>query len=129
MAAMTRRPEEQLQRAVIGHLVWRARPGVFAFHVPNGGWRSRTEAAILKSIGTVAGVPDVLCIFEGRTYALELKAKGGRVTDVQRVTHDRMRAAGAEVATAVSESTRHSHSSSNGDYCGGDRHDRRGLSG
>jgi hypothetical protein len=101
MAAMTRRPEEQLQRAVIGHLVWRARPGVFAFHVPNGGWRSRTEAAILKSIGTVAGVPDVLCIFEGRTYALELKAKGGRVTDVQRVTHDRMRAAGAEVATAV----------------------------
>jgi len=47
---MTRRaqPEAALQRSVIQHLTWRARPGVFAFHVPNGGWRSRVEAAILK---------------------------------------------------------------------------------
>ena len=99
---MTRlnRPEQQYQRAVIQHIAWRARPGVFAFHVPNGGWRSRVEGAILKAIGTVAGVPDIICIFEGRCYALELKAERGRVTDVQRVVHERLREAGANVAVA-----------------------------
>ena len=42
---MTRRnqPEATLQRSVIQHLTWRARPGVFAFHVPNGGWRIAVE--------------------------------------------------------------------------------------
>jgi VRR-NUC domain len=95
---VTRRPEQQIQRGVIQHLAWRARPGVFAFHVPNGGWRSPIEAKILKAIGTVAGVPDIICIFEGRVYALELKSEGGRVTDVQRVVHERLCEAGAEVA-------------------------------
>jgi hypothetical protein len=100
--AVTRRrqPEAADQRAVIQHLAWRARPGVFAFHVPNGGWRSRVEGAILKAIGTVAGVPDIICIFQGRVYALELKAGRGRLTDVQRVVHDRLREAGANVAVA-----------------------------
>ena len=93
-------PEQVLQRAVVEHLCWRARPGVFAFHVPNGGWRSRVEGAILKAIGTVAGVPDILCIFQGRVYALELKAGRGRLTDVQRVVHERLREAGANVAVA-----------------------------
>jgi hypothetical protein len=99
---MTRlnRPEQQYQRAVIQHIAWRARPGVFAFHVPNGGWRSRVESAILKAIGTVAGVPDIICIFQGRVYALELKAGRGRLTDVQRVVHERLREAGANVAVA-----------------------------
>ena len=70
------------------------------FHVPLGGCRSRVEGAILKAIGTVAGVPDIICIFQGRVYALELKAGRGRVTDVQRVVHERLREAGANVAVA-----------------------------
>ena len=43
---MTRRaqPEAAIQRSVIQHIAWRARPGVFAFHVPNGGWRNRRRA-------------------------------------------------------------------------------------
>jgi hypothetical protein len=93
-----RRPEQELQRAVVQHLAWRARPRVFAFHVPLGGFRRSVEAAILKSIGTVAGIPDIICIFEGRCYCLELKSEHGRVTDVQRVVHERLREAGAEVA-------------------------------
>ena len=99
---MTRRrqPEAPLQRCVIQHLTWRARPGAFFFHVPLGGYRTCVEGAILKAIGTVAGVPDLICIFQGRCYALELKAGRGRLTDVQRVVHERLRAAGAEVAVA-----------------------------
>ena len=50
--------------------------------------------------GTVAGVPDIICISQGRCYALELKAERGRVTDVQRVVHERLREAGAHVAVA-----------------------------
>jgi hypothetical protein len=100
MTTRRRRPEQALQRSVIEYLVWRAKSDVFAFHVPNGGWRSPVEAAILESIGAVAGVPDVIVIYSGRTYALELKAEGGRVTGIQHVVHERLRAAVAIVAAA-----------------------------
>jgi hypothetical protein len=87
------RPEQALQRAVFQHFYLRARPGVFAFHPANGGWRSRVEAAILKSLGVRAGVPDA-----------GLKAPGGRLTAIQKAVHDAMRAAGAMVATRRSYS-------------------------
>jgi hypothetical protein len=99
---MTRRrcSEQQIQRCIFEHLAWLAAPGVFAFHVPLGGFRRPVEAAILKSIGTVPGIPDLICIFEGHCFCLELKSANGRLTDVQRIAHERMREAGATVATA-----------------------------
>jgi hypothetical protein len=100
MTVCRRQSEAQLQRAVLDHLRWRARTGVFAFHVPLGGYRRSVEAAILKSIGAVAGIPDIIVIYNGRCFALELKSKHGRLTDVQRVAHERLRAAGACVAVA-----------------------------
>ena len=102
---MTRRhdrPEDQIQRAVFEHLALRSAPGVFAFHPANGGWRSRIEVAILKGLGVHAGVPDVIAIKEGRTYALELKPPGGRLTAVQSIAHAALRAAGAAVVTSYS---------------------------
>ena len=69
-------------------------------HVPNGGWRSPIEAAIFKSIGTRAGAPDVIVIKDGHTYALELKADAGRLTDIQRATIAAMQSAGATCAVA-----------------------------
>ena len=96
-----RRPTEvQIQRAVIEHLLLRGHPDAFAFHCPNGGYRRPIEAAILKEIGTVAGVPDLFVVHGGRVFALELKAPGGRVSDVQHAVHERLRRAGAEVAVA-----------------------------
>jgi hypothetical protein len=74
---------------------------VFAFHVPNGGWRSRVEATILKSMGVVAGIPDVMLIRDAEMFGLELKAPGGRLTPAQIECHARLRAAGVKVATAV----------------------------
>jgi hypothetical protein len=93
-------PEQQIQRAVIEHLLLRGVPDAFAFHVPLGGYRRPIEAAILKECGTVAGVPDLIIIHAGRVFALELKAPAGRVSDVQAAVHDRLRRAGAEVAVA-----------------------------
>jgi hypothetical protein len=99
-AAMTRRPEQQIQHAVFQHFRARSAPRVFAFHPANGGYRKPIEAKILQGLGVTSGIPDVIAVKDGRTYALELKAEGGRVTDVQRVVHERMREAGAEVAVA-----------------------------
>jgi hypothetical protein len=99
---MTRRvrPERQIQKAVLGHLAWRAVPDVWWCHYPAGGWRSPIEAAILQSLGVVAGVPDLLLIHRGQLYGLELKAGAGRLTNTQSDMHEKMRRAGAIVATA-----------------------------
>src|SRR5215472_12283475 len=90
-----RRPEDAIQRAVFQHLRTRAAPGVFAFHPANGGYRKPVEAAIMKGLGVVAGVPDVFAVHNGRCFALELKAEGGRVTDKQLARIAALREAGA----------------------------------
>lgn len=60
--------------------------GYFAIHVPNGGVRSLMEAKLLKADGVLSGVSDVL-IFNPKTncrgVAIELKVKGGRVSESQ----------------------------------------------
>jgi hypothetical protein len=96
-----RRPEDAIQRAVFQHLRARGAPGLFAFHPANGGYRKPVEAAILKSMGVVAGVPDVIAIHEGRVFGLELKAEGGRATPKQQEAIAAMEAAG--VFTAIAE--------------------------
>jgi hypothetical protein len=95
-----RRPEAAIQRAVFQHLRARAAPNVFAFHPANGGYRKPIEAAIMKGMGVVAGVPDIIAIHDGRVYALELKAEGGRATPKQQEAIAAMEAAGAFTAIA-----------------------------
>jgi hypothetical protein len=95
-----RSPEATIQCAVFAHLRVRAAPGVFAFHVPNGGYRKPVEAAIMKGLGVAAGVPDIIAIHNGRVFALELKAEGGRTSDKQLATMAAMREAGAFTAVA-----------------------------
>jgi hypothetical protein len=95
-----KRPEDAIQRCVLQHLRIRAPRDAFYFHPANGGLRSPVEAAILNGLG-VAGVPDLVIIYQGRVFGLELKAEGGKPTDLQLEAHARMRTAGAEVATAV----------------------------
>lgn len=96
-----RRPEQSIQRAVFQHLKTRPARGVFAFHPANGGYRKPIEAKILKSCGVVAGVPDIIAIKGGHTYALELKAGRGKPTDDQRMAMWQMEQAGATVAVAT----------------------------
>ena len=92
--------EQALQRAVVAHLRVRGAPDSFSFHVANGGFRRPTEAAILKSMGVRAGVPDLICIYRGGVFALELKAEGGKLSDRQREVIELMQRAGATVAVA-----------------------------
>jgi hypothetical protein len=57
------------------------------------------EGAILKACGVRAGTPDIICIKDGRTFGL--KTVHGRLSQAQRLPHDEMRQAGAEVAAAI----------------------------
>jgi hypothetical protein len=81
------------------HLAARSAPRVFAFHCPNGGWRSPIEAAIMKGLGVRAGVPDVVAVRDGHFYGLELKATNGCLSAVQREAHAALIDAGATVQT------------------------------
>jgi hypothetical protein len=92
--------EQVIHRAVWQHVDARLVANAFAYHVPNGGARSKVEAAIFSGLGVVPGVPDLILIHDGHTFGLEIKCDGGRVSDDQRQVHDRMQAAGATVAVA-----------------------------
>jgi hypothetical protein len=97
---MTRRaqPEQQLQRSLIDHLRWCARSDVWWTHIPNGGLRSKIEAAIFRAIGVKAGAPDLLIVRAGQALFLELKAPGRlKLSPKQIECHNALRRAGATV--------------------------------
>jgi len=97
---MSRRknPEQQIHRAVAQHLRARGVPGLVWWHTPNGGTRGKVEGAILKAMGVRAGVSDFIFVHQGKIYALELKADGGRASEAQmKFLHD-IDAAGAFTA-------------------------------
>jgi hypothetical protein len=100
MTARRQRPEQAIQRAVFAHIRARGAPNLFAFHPANGGWRSKPEGAILKSMGVVAGTPDLFAVHQGRCYAMELKAEGGRATGAQLATIAALERAGAYTCIA-----------------------------
>jgi len=78
-----RNPETALQCTVVQHLLLRGVKGLVFFHVPNGGFRNKSEAALLKAMGTRAGVSDLILVHGGKFFALELKAQGGRASEEQ----------------------------------------------
>jgi len=98
-----KQPEAELQRAICKLLAYACNPGVVWFAVPNGGARSKTEAAIMKGLGVQRGVPDLAFVLPpGRAAFLELKAKGGKVKkdSPQAVMRARIEAAGGFCAEA-----------------------------
>ncbi len=77
-----KRPEQALHQAVYKYIRYAA-PKVLCFHVPNGGWRSKVEAGIFKSLGVMPGVADLLLFWPGHMAAIELKAGKGTQTPHQ----------------------------------------------
>lgn len=97
-----KRPEQQIHKAVADHLRQRGAPGLLWWHTANGaffgGRRNRKgmaiQGAIMKGLGVRAGVSDILALHDGKFFALELKADGGRATEEQLRFHDDVRANG-----------------------------------
>lgn len=78
------RPEQKLHIAVAQFLrvAWPA--DLLWFHCPNGGARSKPEAALLKVMGTLPGIPDLLFVMpNGQLAAIELKAADGQLSEAQ----------------------------------------------
>lgn len=71
--------ENAIHRAVVEHLRLRSKPNTVWFHPFNKAASAR-EGALAKSMGVRAGVSDLILVRDGRPYALELKAKRGKVT-------------------------------------------------
>ena len=95
-----RRPEQTIQRTLFQHFATRRARGAFAWHCPNGGYRSPIEAKIFKGLGVVAGIPDVHAVRDGRFYGLELKAEHGRLSASQVEAMRLLEEAGATVGIA-----------------------------
>lgn len=109
-------PETQLQRAVI-HYIRMAAPHALCFAVPNGGKRSKIEAAIMKSTGVMPGVADLLLFWQREIFkserdlcgnsiayylpehgAIELKAGKNTVTPTQKDFRDKWAGLGGKYA-------------------------------
>jgi VRR-NUC domain-containing protein len=98
---MTRRaaPEAQLHRSIVQRVRWCAKADTWITHIPNGGWRSPVEAGIFKSLGVVAGAPDLLIVSDARPLFIECKAPGRKLSPVQIECHEALRRAGGVVET------------------------------
>ena len=92
---------------------WRMGGGVgigLIFHIPNGGWRSKAEAAKLKAMGVRKGVSDLFlpvpihgedgAMLKGGLW-IELKAAGGVLSDEQGVWLGEMKKRGYEAVCAI----------------------------
>lgn len=87
-------PERVIQTAILEYL--RQRPDLEVWRMPNGAVR---HSGVMKK-SPVAGFPDLFgCLApQGRLFAFEIKAKDGRVSDVQKATLERLANVGAVVA-------------------------------
>jgi cellobiose-specific phosphotransferase system component IIB len=93
--------ETQIQIAVIDHLRYGAANGWKYWHTPNGGLRDKREAAKLRAMGVLPGVPDLVLISpQGKFHGLELKRKGGTLSEEQRLFHAFAKGMGWPVAEA-----------------------------
>lgn len=100
--AQTRREEQSLQIMVVKALAYILPRDAFLFHVPNGGYRTKAEAAILKAMGLVAGVHDLIVLWDRRAFLIELKADDGALSAAQIETHPRIARTGCPGAVARS---------------------------
>lgn len=89
-----KRPEEALQRAITDYLDASLPSSAWWCAIPNGGGRSKAEAGILKATGVKAGAPDLIIVWDGIFFGIELKAPSGRLSDNQKAACDMIVRAG-----------------------------------
>lgn len=109
---MTRRidrPEQQFQASLVKTLRSVLTPQTTFFAVPNGGFRSKVEAAIMVGQGVMPGVPDIVVVHDGRAFGLELKSPKGTLSTSQHAAHAILSYAGMkiEIARSTDEALMH----------------------
>lgn len=94
--------EDSLQRAVAQFLALALPYDAVWWHTPNEGKRGWQAQRAFRGGGGKAGVPDILIVWRGRAYFIELKVGRNALTDVQRAFHRDLTDAGCPVAVARS---------------------------
>lgn len=100
--AMETATEHQIQCAVVNFC---ALKGIPIFAIPNGGFRHITTAKKLQREGVKSGVPDLFIpIIQGKIGGmfLEMKRKGGKLSDGQRFWLNQLEEEGYRVKVAFS---------------------------
>jgi hypothetical protein len=97
-----RNAEAKRQASIVEYVRWVA-PHIVIFHVPNGGLRTKAEAARLKWVGVLAGVLDLMLLLPDARCALwETKTPHGRLSDDQQAFTLRLMALGHRWAVVLS---------------------------
>lgn len=99
-----KREEVTLQEALVRDLPSLLSPCVEFFAYPAGGSRHVVEAVNLKRQGVKAGIPDLLFLYAGKIFGLELKSKTGVLGDSQKEMFPRLRNAGMRIEVARNQS-------------------------
>jgi hypothetical protein len=90
--------EARIQAAIVAW-IRTVSPDALVFHIPNGGLRGKAEAARLKWVGTLAGVPDLAIVTPGgRVKFIEVKTADGTLSPSQRDVHGFLTALGTPPA-------------------------------
>jgi len=90
--------EADLHRSAADFLGWMVMPPAIWTTFPAGWGRlGKATAGSLNGCGLKAGMPDILVFYESTAVGIELKTDGGKVTSVQRRTHEELRKAGIPV--------------------------------
>jgi hypothetical protein len=59
------------------------------FHVPNGMFSNAREGAKFKAQGVIAGVPDLVFVWHGKTHYIEVKTAKGNLSPQQKALHQK----------------------------------------
>lgn len=90
--------EAQIQRAIVTWFNLALHPNVAWCAIPNGGYRRRKEAQIMKGLGTVPGAPDLVLWFPpGKSLCLEVKTDDGRISESQYWFHAKLQWCGVPI--------------------------------
>lgn len=73
------------------------------FSVPNGGTRNALEVSRMKAGGLVPGIPDMIFVYSGRAYGIEMKTEKGVLSDEQVKCHRAFDSQGVPVYVVRSE--------------------------
>ena len=90
-------PERALTKMVNQYFQIALRPDVAWTHFPAGELRTARTGSLLKAMGTKPGWPDFQIIFDAHAFFIELKTGKGRVSETQKIAHEQLKEAGAEV--------------------------------
>jgi hypothetical protein len=79
----TMRAEDQLQIAIVDYLTYVIQGPKLIHSIPNEAKRSAARGGIMKRMGLVAGVADLVLIYDGRAHYIEVKTDKGVLRPAQ----------------------------------------------